>query len=610
MTGVPLNFVEELLAHGPVTVFLLGCFVVSQSWILWTLGASGHDVGRLQTICLLNPNPSSTGMVARQILQQWTIDDIRRFQRHFVIDLWIHPVIYCLFLSSALWHDLAKRQPQCKDFSRRITNGRIATVLIFLGGIFDIQENIRHSSIQFEPALEATDELLWKACGFATAKWALMGGVCGWLVWRYYFCSNHAKLSYTRNASQQAGTKFSQGPNWIGPRPEDHLNTPCAAWGLLEVQGRSIPWIVSAPNSYLDAERSYVVSPYAHYIGYGIDEIRMHLADKPVMQFLALTIVRLVGWVFRMLSFDDCIYFNNLLLSTNLWPNTIEWSAELLDEINGTLQDKATRAANDGIPRAIVWRSVDPLSQPKLTELLRECKSCLMIHARIINWADYSCENPSMESELCQKRDLKNDIKLFRRQVGWDFLGQKNAPNWEQSKYEMATMAPNDLMMEEAEQIVDLFNQLYLVKYSRRNPHLTPEGLIRLAKTGFLEVCVLRFRQPISAGECRGRIVAFSACSTTDGVRTASFIGYDVAGNVDKDLYRLVMMLVRCTLIRDGVRKCHHSGGANAFKRNRGATSAVEYIAVFVDHLPLFKQLPWRVAKWLGGSIITVKNAR
>lgn len=172
-------------------------------------------------------------------------------------------------------------------------------------------------------------------------------------------------------------------------------------------------------------------------------------------------------------------------------------------------------------------------------------------------------ENPSqanIESELYQKHDLKNDMTLFRKQVGWDFLGQKNAPNWEQSQYEMAALAPDDLTTEEAKHIVDLFNQLYLVKYSRRNPQLTPEGLIRMTTTGFLVVWVLRIRQPNSAGASRGRIVAFSACSSVDGVRTASFVGYDVAGNVDKHLYRLVMMLILCSMKRDGVFKCHHSG--------------------------------------------------
>jgi hypothetical protein len=51
--------------------------------------------------------------------------------------------------------------------------------------------------------------------------------------------------------------------------------------------------------------QSYVVSSYAHYIGYGVDEIRLHLADKPVILYLAWTI-DLLGWVFCMISFDDC----------------------------------------------------------------------------------------------------------------------------------------------------------------------------------------------------------------------------------------------------------------------------------------------------------------
>lgn len=595
-----LSFVENLLANRSTMVFLMGLFVVSQTWILATLGTTGPDVAKLQTVCLMKPSPSSTGEAARQILEKWTSDDIARFQRHYILDLWVHPVLYALFFISAFLCDWKKKNEQSTNDSNKkqpndettVLLGRIVTILILIGATCDILENQRHSSIQFEPTLEASDALLWEACLFASTKWVVMKSVAGWLFWRFFWAPT----------SQQQCTKPLQSfdADWTGPRPEDHLNTPCEAAGLSEVQGRKIPWTLSAPGSYSDAERSYVTSPWGHYFGYCMDEIKIRFADSPIVQCLVLGVVQTVGFFFHLLSFDESIYFNNKLLSTNLWPSTIQWSQNQVESINQELLSisKTSREKD----RAIVWRSVDPLSQPELTKVLSKHGSCMMLPARVVNWSDYSGEDYDMKESLYKKGNFKRDISYFKRRVGWDVANQKNTKGCESAHYEMATIPANELTQEQAARIIDLFNQLYLDKYSKRNPQLTLEGLVRMAKTGFLTVDVLRERQS-------GAIMAFSTGSTTDGVRTPSFIGYDLANDSKKELYRLVMMMIHCNLIRDGVTKMHHSGGANEFKRHRGATTTVEYSAVFIDHLPWHRQLPWKLAKAIADRIITVKNA-
>jgi hypothetical protein len=144
-----------------------------------------------------------------------------------------------------------------------------------------------------------------------------------------------------------------------------------------------------------------------------------------------------------------------------------------VEEINGTLQYKASRAVTNGIHRTTVWRSADSLSQPKPTELLRECISCLMIPARSATRADYSCERPDIESKLFKKDSLKNDISLFRKQVALAFYGGERMPrpgnNPTCTKWWSLLRTMSRVTMEQAEHILDLFAQLYLVKYSGRN---------------------------------------------------------------------------------------------------------------------------------------------
>ena len=109
-----------------------------------------------------------------------------------------------------------------------------------------------------------------------------------------------------------------------GPRSHDFRNVPVHETGYLRVQGCVIPWTITNPD-YNDTERCYLVSPFAHYILYAYDEIRLHAAKKGfhrLQQFMASFIVFCFGLIARLLGLDECLYFNNWLLSTNLWPSS------------------------------------------------------------------------------------------------------------------------------------------------------------------------------------------------------------------------------------------------------------------------------------------------
>ena len=316
-----LSLVESVLSTWPTVVTLFALFVVSQGWILTTLAETGQDLGRLQTICLIHPrNP---GDAAREILRRWTVEDIANFQRHFLVDKLLHPVLYALFFCSAFLYDLFNRQPKQK-LERQLLMGRITSAIIFFAGLCDILENSLHNQIQFEPVLHAPNDLLVGACVFASTKWAIMGVVSSWLIWRYVYAPTRVSILISQAKIDKA---------WNGPRCEDFANTQ-AEMGQLEVQRQKIPWTKTVPACWADENLSYTVSPHAHYIGYALDEIHIHIRNDPIRLFLAETIVVCVGYIFSLLRFDHAVYFNNYLLSTNMWPATIQWTPDQVRRVN------------------------------------------------------------------------------------------------------------------------------------------------------------------------------------------------------------------------------------------------------------------------------------
>ncbi|CAB9515145.1 expressed unknown protein [Seminavis robusta] len=198
MTASPhFSGLERSLSSWSAVKFFLALFVLSQGWIIMTLGETGEDVGRLQTMCLRYPtDPAATGHAARQVLEKWTTRDIHNFEHHFLIDLWIHPILYALFYTSAFLHDLIHRQENANTEStiNPVFVGRSGVLVIFSAALCDILENVRHKSITFDSnnGVIAPDQMMYEACVFASTKWFIMGAVSLWLLFRYFSAPTRA----------------------------------------------------------------------------------------------------------------------------------------------------------------------------------------------------------------------------------------------------------------------------------------------------------------------------------------------------------------------------------------------------------------------------------
>ena len=293
-------------------------------------------------------------------------------------------------------------------------------------------------------------------------------------------------------------------------------------------------------------ENTYTVSPYSHYVSYGgLEEVK-HLNNK-----LAEIVVRLamapVGWYFRYSELDKVVFVNNYLLSTNLYPSVNS------DQLTA-LSEALIRWFPD---RAIVFRSVDQKKNPHVYDALNVLGYDLVLSRQV--W--YMDPVVALKTRQC-----KEDARVLRK-----------------TGYEV--MSGRDLSDDELHRAVELYNLLYLQKYSFYNPQFTFEFLKLARDEEILHLYGLKKD---------GRLNAIMGFFVRNGAMTQPLFGYDTSLPLEEGLYRLLTFVT----LQEGVKRgllVHASGGVGKFKKVRGGESVTEYNAVYTKHLPMKRRLPWKL---------------
>jgi hypothetical protein len=300
-------------------------------------------------------------------------------------------------------------------------------------------------------------------------------------------------------------------------------------------------------------ENTYSCSPYSHYVSYGgLEEVR-HL-NQPLLEWLIKIIMRPVAWYFRYSELDKVAHVNNYLLSTNLYPSITAAQLEVLCE-----------ALPAWFPeRVIVFRSVDQRKNPLVFDVL-QAKGFDMVLSRQVWYMD--------PLEASGTRQYKEDARVLRKH-GYEIVNGK------------------DLTDDELCRAVDLYNLLYLEKYSYFNPQFTFEFLKLARDQEILHLRALRRRR-------NGQINAVMGFFVRNGVMTQPLFGYDTSLPQEEGLYRLLTLIT----LQEGLQRnllVHASGGVGKFKKIRGGRSVIEFNAVFARHLPRKRQMPWILLKGIG----------
>ncbi len=302
-------------------------------------------------------------------------------------------------------------------------------------------------------------------------------------------------------------------------------------------------------------DNTYTVSPYSHYISYGGYEEVRHLENPPVEALVKLILRPVAAWL-RHSDFDRVVFVNNWLLSTNLYPSITATQLEVLSE-----------ALMRWFPdHAVVFRSVNESRDPHIRQTL-EARGYDLILSRQVWFMD--------PEEARRTKQYKEDARVLRRH-GYEIVDGQS-------------LSDADLR-----RAVELYNLLYLEKYSYYNPQFT-ESFLRLARDkGTLTLRGLR-----RDGKLNGIMGYFAR----NGLMTQPLFGYDTSLPQEEGLYRLLTLVT----LQEGLARglmVHASGGVGRFKKIRGGTSATEYNAVFTQHLPRRQQRPWQVIKWIGALAI------
>ena len=313
----------------------------------------------------------------------------------------------------------------------------------------------------------------------------------------------------------------------------------------LDLAGLSVPITV---NDGGKTGNCYICNPVTGYIDYAIDETRNFVA-KPLLQKALITLIRAVSPLMKATELDRAVHVNNWLFSTNPAPQIDRQTAiELRDNLTTHYPS-----------HTIVLRSLNSYADSATMEAL-QAEGFRLVPSRQIYLFD---------GRRSQK--LSRDLKAGQRLLG-------TTPH---------TLVQNtDFRPRDYARCAELYRLLYLEKYSLLNPQYSEAFIAEMHQNGLIQLEGLRADN--------GCLVAFGGRFEYEDTLTQPLIGYDTRRPQKEGLYRLITALAQKHAQKNNL-LFNMSAGAASFKRNRQAKSAIEFSAVYNQHLPLRQRLAQKI---------------
>merc|ERR1711862_23234 len=166
--------------------------------------------------------------------------------------------------------------------------------------------------------------------------------------------------------------------------------------------------------------------------------------------------------------------------------------------------------------------------------------------------------------------------------------------------YEIYRVKADDELSDQVlNRIIELYNILYLSKYSMHNPMFTKKFVQRMIKSKLLTVILLRERG--NPNQIDGVVGYWERNNTI----TAPLLGYDMKKPRENRIF--IIMTTLMSLEGRRLNKLNHrSGGVSSFKRRRNAITVPEFMAVYYQHLPLYRRLPFHFMTYLSKLILKI----
>jgi hypothetical protein len=244
------------------------------------------------------------------------------------------------------------------------------------------------------------------------------------------------------------------------------------------------------------------------------------------------------------------VCLNNWLLSTNLYPH---WEGEGIETTTSTFSKEYSS-------HGILFRSINAHLNRNLITRLKKNGYRLMPIRQVYIFDPLLCD-------YTRKQNFRWDARLLQ-----------------QCKYRMVNA--EDIVSEDYSRISELYNLLYIKKYSQNNPKFTSDYIKHCHLNGILEL------QGIRGDD--GRLIGIVGSFDCGKVTTCPIVGYDTSISQKVGLYRMLMAMVMKRAAERGL-ILNLSAGAAHFKRIRGGKPFIEYIALYDRHLPFRQRLVWRL---------------
>lgn len=307
-------------------------------------------------------------------------------------------------------------------------------------------------------------------------------------------------------------------------------------------------------------QNSYVVSPQTAYSGYADEELSK--LKLPWLEWTLRRVVRVMGAYLYRQKIDHLVQINNWLLSTNLYPAS--WKGAEIPNI-------VARFTAEFPEHAIGFRSLNRVCNADLIDRL-QAAGFELIPSRQVYFFD---GREGRNSPFFLHHNTRIDQALARK---------KNL-----------TIVPHEqITSDDFHRLEEIYNQLYLEKYSRFNPQFSARWLAHGHADGWLKLAGIR--------EPKGRIDGVVGWFSTADVLTAPIVGYDTRLPQKGGLYRILTAMCLAEAAERRVR-LNFSAGAAHFKQMRGGVPCIEYSAVYFRHLPRARRLAWRTMQTLLNTI-------
>ncbi|MDN4494851.1 hypothetical protein [Ureibacillus aquaedulcis] len=300
-------------------------------------------------------------------------------------------------------------------------------------------------------------------------------------------------------------------------------------------------------------DNSYVCSPYTHYITYTKEELRF-VSPKPLRFFLE-AIINFFGSFAKIIEINKIVYINNYCLSTNLIAPLSKEEILALKEL-----------LIEGFPDyQLGFHSINEICHKDMMKSF-EAEGFNLLPSRYIYISTNSRLNTPRKGERKKRRQ---DEKCITK--------------------EMTIVTNKELATEDIERIVELYNQLYIEKYSDLNPQFTYRFIENLLKKNLLVFQGIKIN---------GKLEAISGTFILNNMMTNPIYGYNLSLFPQYQLYRILRHL-NTRLALDNKLLYHQSAGAGNFKKARSGEGTPEYTALYVNHLPFHKKIFWKSLSFL-----------